>query len=254
MPNTLVIQSHRSPLPYPWLEQCLESVQHWSELNHFEYRFFNDELFGSVSTDLQEKVKNQRVIASDLARLNALRDALSKGNDTVVWLDADFLIFDPGNFNLPDEPFAVGREVWVQQDKQGKLKVYKKVHNAMLMFRQGNSFLDFYLDTAERLLRQNQGSIPPQFIGPKLLSALHNISQLPVMETAGMLSPLVIKDIVRGGGEALQRFIEQSTSPIGGANLCISSRDREEVKCAEIEQLISILVNDGVPFSGKLYP
>jgi hypothetical protein len=142
---------------------------------------------------------------------------------------------------MPNEPYAVGREVWVQYEKLEKLKVYRKVHNAFLMFRQGNSFLDFYAETAERLLRSNQGGMPPQFIGPKLLSALHNISQLPVMESAGMLSPPVIMDIVQGGGEALRQFIAGSPCPIAGANLCVSSREREEVTCAEIEQLIDTL-------------
>ena len=248
MPNTLVIQSHRSPLPYPWLSHCLESVRRWCELNQFEYQFLTDDLFDYVPADLLEKVTKQRVIAADLARLIVLQDALSKGFKTVVWLDADFLIFDPVNFVLPDELYAVGREVWVQRDEQDKLKVYKKVHNAFLMFGEGNSFFHYYAESAERLVRQNQGGMPPQFIGPKLLTALHNVTQLPVMESAGMLSPLVIKDIVQGGGEALQIFIENCFRPIAGANLCISSREREELTCAEMEQLIIALVEGSVLF------
>ena len=244
MSSTLVIQSHRSPLPYPWLDHCLESVRLWCEINEFEYQYVNDELFESTPEDLQEKLQTQKVIASDLARLHALQEALNKGYRTVVWLDADFLIFYPEHFVLPDENYAVGREVWVQNDDQGKLKVYKKVHNALLMFRQGNSFLDFYRETAEKLLRQNEGSMPPQFIGPKLLTALHNVARLTVMESAGMLSPMVIKDIVRGGGEALQCFVKRSPNAIAGANLCISSRENEDIACAEMEKVISILIEN----------
>jgi hypothetical protein len=48
-----------------------------------------------VSEGLREKVLDQRVIAADLARPNVLQDALSKGFEMVVWLDAGFLIFDP---------------------------------------------------------------------------------------------------------------------------------------------------------------
>lgn len=242
MHNTLVIQSHRATLPYPWIEQCIDSVRRWCEFNNYDYHFLNDELFDYIPGNLQKKLNHQKVIASDLARLFLLQKALDDGHAAAVWLDVDFLIFDPEHFVLPDEPCAVGREVWVQRDKQGKLKVYKKVHNALLMFRQANSFLAFYRDTAERLLLQNRGTMPPQFIGPKLLTAMHNIAGLPVMESAGMLSPLVIRDIVSGKGEALQRFVQQSPVPISGANLCISSRDREEINCAEIEQVISILI------------
>ena len=241
MSETLIIQSHRSPLPYPWLSPCLDSVRCWSESNRYAYRFLSDELFDAVQGDLWEKVAHRKVIASDLARLKVLQQALQEGYETVIWLDADFLIFDPLGFTLPDEPYAVGREVWVQPDRQGRRKVYKKVHNAFLMFRQGNGFLDFYVETAERLLRQHQGGMPPQFIGPKLLTALHNVCQLPVMESAGMLSPLVIKDLVQGGGEALSRFLEHSPAPIAGANLCISSQERQEVSSTEMEQVIDLL-------------
>ncbi len=244
MSKTLVIQSHRSPLPYPWLTPCLDSVRRWSESNQFAYRFLNDELFDAVADDLLKKLTHQKVIVSDLARLKVLQQALDEGYATVVWLDADFLIFDPVGFVLPDGPYAVGREVWVQDDRHGRRKLYKKVHNAFLMFRRGNGFLDFYVETAERLLRQNQGGMPPQFIGPKLLTALHNVCQLPVMESAGMLSPLVIKDLVQGRGEALRSFVEHSPAPIAGANLCISSHERQEVSSVQLEQVIDLLIGE----------
>lgn len=244
MANTLVIQSHRSPLPYSWIESCLESVRHWCTLNQYDYQFFNDELFDNVPQDLGDKLKEQGVIASDLARLYALEEAINRGYEAAIWLDADFLIFDPEYFLLPDKPYAVGREVWVQHDRQNNLKIYKKVHNAFLLFRKGNSFLKFYRESAERLLRQNEGGMPPQFIGPKLLTALHNVAQLPVFEPAGMLSPLVIKDIVKGEGDALQHFINKSSVRIAGANLCISSCEKKEVTCADMEQAINALIEN----------
>ena len=84
--------------------------------------------------------------------------------------------------------------------------------------------------------------MPPQFIGPKLLTALHNVAQLPVMESAGMLSPLVIKDMVMGGGKAFQRFIEHSPCPVTGVNLCTSSRKNQDITCDEMENVIGILI------------
>ena len=210
-------------------------------MNQYRYQFIGDELFENVTGDILEKTRQQKVIAADLARLFALQDALLN-NQTVVWLDADFLIFSPEKFVLPDQSYAVGREVWVQQDKNGKLKAYKKVHNAFLMFRRGNSFLDFYADTAQRLLEQNQGAMPPQFIGPKLLTALHNVTNLPVLETAGMFSPMVIKDIIQGQGPALELFQTQSPATITGVNVCISSLDKNEVTASEMNLLIELLL------------
>jgi hypothetical protein len=243
MSNTLVVQSHQSPLPYAWINHCLDSVRDWCNINQYEYQFMGDELFELLPKELFDKTYNQRVIATDLARLYVIQDYLGQGYDTVIWLDADFLIFNPEKFVLPDQFYAVGREVWIQYEKDEKLKVYKKVHNAFLMFRKNNSFLDFYVETATRLLSQNSGTMPPQFIGPKLLTALHNITILPVMESAGMFSPVVIKDMVKGEGLALDLFQSHSQEQVAGANLCISCCNNNEISAKEIEQLIDSLLN-----------
>ena len=175
----------------------MDSVKAWAKLNEFEYSCIGEELFDYVPAALLDKTKHQKVIATDLARLKALQDFITKGFDTVVWCDADFLIFKPEKFVLPNDLYAVGREIWIQEDKSdsNKLVAFVKVHNAFMMYKKGNSFLDFYTDTAQRLLSQNNGRMPPQFIGPKLLTSIHNVAQCPVLETAGMLNSLVVKDI-----------------------------------------------------------
>jgi len=248
MQDTLVIQSHRSPLPYPWIERCLESVRGWCAQSRYDYRFMGDELFDAVPDSLLEKTRTQTVVATDLARLLVLQDALNGNYETVVWLDADFLVFDAAAFVLPELSYALGREVWVQHDRHGKLKVYRKVHNAFLMFRKGNSFLDFYADTAKRLLSLNDGTMPPQYIGPKLLTALHNVALLPVLETAGMLSPMVCRDIIQGGGAALDLFIEHSPQAVAAANLCISSCEKNDVTGDDMGRVIDVLLSGDNPF------
>jgi hypothetical protein len=65
-------------LPYTWLAHCLESVRYWCALNQFDYQFLNDELFEHVPRDLLEKTIEQRVVATDLARLIVLKEALGK--------------------------------------------------------------------------------------------------------------------------------------------------------------------------------
>lgn len=249
MKSTIVLQSHRTPLPFLWLSRCVDSVSQWAEANNFDYRFIGDELFDDIDTELLEKTANQKVIATDLGRLQWLKKLLSEGYETVVWCDTDFLIFDPEKFVLPTakelpERYALGREVWVQNDakKIDKLKSYKKVHNAFLLFRSGNNFLDFYIENADRLLKKITGTMPPQFIGPKLLTAIHNVIQCPVMESAGMLSPLVVRDISVGGGAALQQFKRDSQTPVYAANLCSSLAGddllSDSVMNAAIDQLL----------------
>jgi hypothetical protein len=245
MPDTLILQSHREPLPHGWLRACIDSVHAWADERGFDYRWLGDELFAPLDASILEKTRAQPVIATDLARLRWLQRGLADGFRRVVWLDADFLVFDPAGFELPGEPYALGREVWVQPGKNGGFRSYAKVHNAFLMFCRGNAFLDFYADTAERLLRLNQGGMPPQFIGPKLLTALHNIARCPVMEAAGMLSPAVMCDLLAGGGGALELFREQSKLPPAGANLSGSLAEAEGFSEAEMSSLIRGLVREG---------
>ena len=73
MADTLVLQSHRNPLPFPWIQACLDSVRRWADANSFDYRFIGDELFDSVAESLLYKTAQQRVITTDLARLHALQ-------------------------------------------------------------------------------------------------------------------------------------------------------------------------------------
>ena len=227
------------------MRQCLDSVQGWADDAGFDYRFMDDALFEFVDIDLRDKLRDQKVIASDLARLRWARQALGQGYDCVVWCDADFLIFDAPGFELPADDCAVGREIWVQRER-GRMRVYPKVHNAFMMYRRGNALLDFYADTAARLLRLNQGGMPPQFIGPKLLTALHNVACFPVMERAGMLSPLVMRDILAGGGMALDLLRQKSTETLAGANLSSSLTEREGFTETEMKILIQKLLADGV--------
>ncbi len=246
MTATLVIQSHRDPLPFGWLQRCIDSVDAWAEANRFQYRFIGDEIFNLVEPELLAKTNLQTVIASDLARLKVLQQALDQGFERVIWCDADFLVFRPDDFELPASDFAFGREIWVQADERGKLRAYPKLHNAFMMFRRGNACLDFYTDTAARLLELNQGGMSPQFIGPKLLTALHNVARFPVMERAGMLSPLVIRDILAGGGMALDLLRRKSTVALAGANLSSSLTEREGFTETEMKTLIQKLLAVGV--------
>lgn len=243
MSATLVIQSHRQPLPCAWLKLCLDSVASWAQVKGYDYRFLDDQIFDLLEPELVEKTRAQPVITSDLARLKSLQQGLLEGYACVIWCDADFLIFKVDDFILPETDFALGREVWVQPGEQGKLRAYIKVHNAFMMFRQGNHFLDFYTDTAQRLLRLNQGSMPPQFIGPKLLTALHNIAICPVLESAGMLSPAVIRDLLAGGGKALDLLHDKSPAALAGVNLSSSLTEREGITEAQMESLIQYLLS-----------
>lgn len=223
-------------------------MQAWAGAAGFDYRFLGDELFDPIPQHLRVRVRAQPVVASDLARLLALRRALEEGCDAAVWCDADFLIFAPGRLTLPAEPYAVGREVWVEDRGPGRTpRARVKVHNAFLLFRRGNPFLDFCIDAVERLLGAHPGPYSPQFAGPKLLTALHNIVGFPVAERAGMLSPPVMRDLAAGGGPCLELFRARSPEPVAAANLCSSLAGGRETADAEVEAAIDALLNNALP-------
>ena len=115
-----------------------------------------------------------------------------------------------------------------------------------MFFHQENSFLEFYIDSAEHLIRLNQGGMPPQYIGPKLLTALHNMLHFPVVENAGMLSPEVMMDIAVGGGEALELFLNHHGSMPAGVNLSASLAHVPLLACVDMTGLIASLQRDFV--------
>jgi hypothetical protein len=241
MSDVLVFQSHRAPLACAWMAQCLDSVRAWARHYGMTYRYLGDELFDLLPTDLRLKTQNQLVIAADLARLLVIREAFAEGFATVIWCDADLLVFDPDHLILAPSSFALGREVWVQEHG-GRPRAYVKVHNAFLMLRRPNPFLDYYLHAAQQLVREHAGMMAPQFVGPKLLSALHNVAKFPVQERAGMLNPLVMNDLLRGGGPSLVLFLVRSPEPPAALNLCGSLVATGETNDADVEKVLRLLL------------
>ena len=243
MSSTLVIQSHRTPLPSPWIQTCVNSVQQWAELRGYDYTFMGDELFDRVPPDLRRKTEVQPVVATDVARLLVMREALAEGRQTVIWCDADFLVFAPDRFVPIEADVVLGREVWVQRNRRG-LRTYVKVHNAFMLYRQGNSFLDYYIHAAMQIVSQHEGPMVAQLVGPKLLLALHNMAPFPVQEDAAMLSPVVATELLDGQpGEALDLFVKDSACEPVGINICSSVVERglmsDDQAAAVIEYLLA---------------
>ncbi|MFK7914776.1 MAG: hypothetical protein AB8B93_12745 [Pseudomonadales bacterium] len=259
--RTLIIQSHRSPLPLPWLQPCIDSVARWSRLYGFDYRWLGDELFASVSAVLRNKTRTHLPMTADLARLHTLQQALSEGYERVAWVDADVLVVAPERLELDARDHAFGREVWVQTDprdsaRNKSLRTYRKIHNAFMWFTPASTVLPFYTDTATRLLERHQGAqLAPQFIGPKLLTALHNLAQFNVHEGAAMLPPLVARDLVQQQpdapvGAALSAFAQNSTLRPGALNLCSSLHQELASLAVNVPALIDQLLADDIPWPG----
>ncbi|MBT5414912.1 MAG: hypothetical protein HOK81_09960, partial [Rhodospirillaceae bacterium] len=119
----------------------------------------------------------------------------------------------------------------------GRLRVFRNVHNAFCLFGVGNPVLDFLIEAATRIALRLDGPASPQLLGPKLLTALHNIVGFPLIETAGAASPLVLRDLAAGGGPALDKLRAEPPAP-AVLNLCASLVGRESDGVAVDEALI----------------
>ncbi len=247
--TTLVIQSHRAPLPAPWFERCVASVRAWSAVSGFDYRWFGDELFDRLPEHLRCKLTDQPVVASDLARLIVLEEALAEGFDRAVWVDADVLVLDADRLVLPAAQALFGREAWVQEGADDRLKVYRKIHNAFMAFAANEPVLPFYRFSAERILSRYDsaaGPMVPQLIGPKLITLLHNAIGFEVLEAAGMLSPIVARDLLAGSGAGLERFLAAHAVPPQALNLCGSSVQSGALSDLEMTRLVDRLLDRGL--------
>lgn len=219
--TTVVLQSWRRRDAPAWIARCLASVEAWAEASGFAYRFLDDGLFDRLPTDLAAMLMPRPAMAADLARLLVARELLEVGAARVVWFDADSFVFAPGRLILPEASYAFGREAWVQPDARGRLRVFRNVHNAASLFGAENPVLDFLIEATTRIAGRLDGPAAPQLLGPKLLTALHNIVGFPLIEVAGAASPLVLRDLAAGGGPALDRLRAEPTAP-AVLNLCAS--------------------------------
>lgn len=226
--RTVVFQSFRTSDVPDAIARCLESVQSWAKMRGYEYRFVDDALFDVVPVWFRDKVGGNLLPMSDLARLKWARRLLVEGRERVIWLDADVLVFDPDRFAIDViSEYAVGREVWVRRGGRDRLLVTHGLHNAALVFCRDNHFLDFYIHASEAIVAGATDAVLSHQIGPDLLNRFNDIIGDRLVPDVALFSPLVMTDIARGGGRAIQAHGEAIAGPIRAANLCLSFLDRE---------------------------
>ncbi len=226
--KSLVLQSYRGDAVPAWITQCLGSVQGWAVANGHDYRLVGDEIFSRVPGWYREKAAGRLPVLTDYGRLVLIAEALEEGYEQVVWLDADTLVLDPAMQLEGDDSCAFGQEHWVQLDSPCRYRVVRNVHNAACWFRRGCPVLPFLQRTVLSIMqRVDPSHIAPQLVGPKLLSALHNIAGFTLLPQCGALSPPVLLDIARGGGEALDMQRRHQPVPPQCVNLCASLVDAD---------------------------
>ena len=227
--NTLIVQSYKATKPL-WIQECQQSVMNWSQQNEYTYQFVGDEIFSFNPIWFEQKIPNRLPIRSDLARLIYTKEALLT-YDRVVWFDIDCFLFAPEDLILTGDSYLFGHERWIQPHKNNNWKIYKNVCNAFFQFCRGNSFLDFYIETAQTIIKKTPCEhIAPQMIGPKLLSALHNITKFPTTTMVGSASPWLIRECAEKKAFLYNKIaMSIEYEPCAGLNLCASLEQDDDI-------------------------
>lgn len=235
--NTLVVQSYKSKFPI-WLRKCQESVRNWAKIHGFDYVFIDDAIFSRNPDWFNRKVHNRLPIKSDLARLLYMKERLLD-YPRVIWLDIDTFVFAPHHFILNESPYLFGEERWIQPHKKS-WRIYKNACNAFCQFQRGNAFLNFYIDTAQRMIKEiDPNHIAPQIIGPKLLTALHRAITLPLTPMVGSASPWLIQECAQQKSRLLNRIAHTLRhQPCAALNMCASLAEDEPILEAAMTYLL----------------
>jgi len=224
-----------------WVGRCVQTVQSWCELQGYTYQQRGDDLFDLLPAWYREKVGTRMPIAADLARLLWIRDELAQGEfELVAWLDADTLVLAPQQLRLTASTSCIfGQEFWVQQQGQ-RYRIRKNVHNAYCAFRPHCPILPFLIEAVQRMVRRVDGAhIAPQFVGPKLLTHLHNTVGFELDPRFGALSPALIEATLAGDTAPYEQMLAQMPAPLMAANLCASLHDDQAHTMSQlIERLL----------------
>ena len=242
--RVLILQSFRDSEAPVWVSRCLASVQAWAIERGYAYSYEGDELFERLPGWYATKVAGRKPIAADLARLLWIQEMLStqgslgdEAYDVVAWIDADVYVVAPQLFEVnPQTSCIFGYEYWLDDHhKAPGFRIHKNVHNAYCAFRPSCAVLPFLIEAVQRMVqRVEPAHLAPQFVGPKLLTSLHNIVGFELEHGVGAMSPQLATALTAEatGGEVvnnIQRRLETYRSklpkPIAAVNLCASLAD-----------------------------
>ena len=221
--KTLVYQSFRTRDVPAWMDTCMSSVREWAEMQGFAYRFIDDAFFGYAPEWFREMVKNQRHLVSDMARLELARLYLEEGWERVIWVDADIYICDPREFHISSEKnYWLCEELWVFP-RDGQWRFSRRANNAVLSFSQGNSFLDFYRNACQRIVRSKHGKLRHTEIGTSFLAGISHL--LPLLNDVAIFSPCLLAAFYQNDPVAISRYLQEFSAPMRAVNLCLTFRD-----------------------------
>lgn len=254
-----VFQSYRTTNVAGWITRCMGTVSSWAREQGYDYRFLGDEFFDCLPGWYRDACKGHKWPMSDLARLLTARTLLEGGYDRVIWFDADLVVFRLQSLRIDTTPeFAFCREPWLGRRENPVKAILRgrggfgglfsgdnwrgyytvtNVNNALFCAGRG-WLLDHYIESvlyAGRFLDK----LPPQHMGPDMLTAFQKALRYPLIHHVGSFSDLIIRELAAGRPRIPRAYAQLAGEPLFAANLCGSENIGAEHYAAAIENLIS---------------
>ncbi len=231
MKKTIILQSSPKGAP-EWIRDCMHTVELWSELHGYEYMHYGDRLFDFAPEFDKPFTKIQR---SDLARLRLMEAHLSLNHyEAVYWLDADFLIWNIYEFELPRP--VLGSVVCAREAYHASHGVTILLNNSVLGFCCADDARQVSGLTKAALEPWKNGMASPHhtIAGPDVVSARGFPLRRIIAKQAGCFSDLSIKRILGpwiAGRKHIWWLSLANGATLSGANLCSSRKiDPETMK------------------------
>lgn len=253
-----VFQSYRTTNVPEWMKKCMGSVESWARAQGYEYRFIGDEIFDCLPLWYRDACKGHKWPMSDLARLITARSILAGEFDRAMWFDADLIIFKPDKLRIdPELPFHFCREPWLGR-RENPIKALLRgrggigglfsrdnwrgyftvmnVNNACFCVGEG-WMLDHYIESV-LFAGRKMSDLPPQHMGPDMLTAFHKALRFPLIRSVACLSDLIIRDLATGRERLPRAYAKLAGEPLFAANLCGSADIGASLYLTAVDRLL----------------
>jgi hypothetical protein len=239
-PKIIILQS-ASPRAPQWIRDCMHTVEQWADLHSYEYLAIGDELFEDLPISM---LRFSLPTRSDLGRLQWIRTLLhTKFYDAVYWIDADFLIWNQYEFELPmaqSGAVVCAREATFQDNGDTNLAINNSIVG-LCCEDDALRLIELTEQALEDFRRSGQAKPRHTIAGTDLFSARSFPIRRITAKQAGCFSKATF-DLILGPWQA-GRFHLWSLSlahgaTLRGANLCSSRSCGPEKMSLLISDLI----------------
>lgn len=199
-------------------------MRSWALANDWSYEFLDDRFFSPAPDWVRERCAGNIYAITDVCRLHWIRSSLDDGFERVIWADADILMFDSSQIDVPTpRGHAFAHEIFLRMNADGSFSPVEGMNNSLMVFERDQEVLDVYLARCfERLRATSSGGVARTALGPLLLRELDAQYRLDRLFGVGLFTLALMRELADGGGNLADELARRSPARLGAENLCTS--------------------------------